>query len=80
MKDGWVWALVPEDRQDRHEETEERHSLYGGGLRDQWRSSVDTGVSGMASEAGFSEDREDRQQKETGGLPQKSADAPEAEL
>ncbi|CAG4925703.1 AAA family ATPase [Paraburkholderia saeva] len=80
MKDGWVWALNPEDRQDRHEETEERHSLYGGGLQDAWRSSVDTGVSGDVSGVDFSEGREDRQAKETGGLPGKSADAPEAEL
>ncbi|WP_374625074.1 AAA family ATPase [Pandoraea sp.] len=67
MKEGWVWALPAEVR---HEETEERQTLYRGGLRDAWRSSVDTGVSEEVSDAEFREDREDRHRTETGGLPE----------
>ncbi|WP_322008283.1 AAA family ATPase [Paraburkholderia tropica] len=69
MKDGWAWALPAEVR---HEETEERQTLYRGGLRDTWRSSVDTGVSGGVSDVNFREDSEDRHSTGTGGLPEGS--------
>lgn len=77
MKDGWVWSLPAEVR---HEETEERQTLYRGGLRDAWRSSVDTGVCGEVSDVDFREGREDRQRTETGGLPEIPSSDAEVEL
>jgi putative DNA primase/helicase len=68
MKDGWVWHLPAEVRQDRHEETEVRHSPSVGGLRVAWRSSADTGVSEGAISHEDRQIPEDRHSGESDGL------------
>ncbi|WP_233831779.1 AAA family ATPase [Paraburkholderia sp. ZP32-5] len=68
MKEGWVWQLSAEVRQDRHEETEVRHSPGVGGLRVAWRSSVDTGVSGESTKPEDRQSSEDRHSGESDGL------------
>ncbi|AJW45580.1 hypothetical protein TK49_13255 [Ralstonia mannitolilytica] len=69
MKGGWVWVLPAEVR---HEGDEPRHSLNGGGLRDDWRSSGNTRVSGEVKTATSTEDREDRHATGSGGVHPKS--------
>jgi putative DNA primase/helicase len=76
MKDGWVWTLPAEVR---HEDDEPRHSLNGGGLRDGWRSSGITRVSGDVKTATSTEDREDRHGTGSGGV-RSETDESEEEL
>jgi len=54
LKEGWVWALPECSSEDRHDDCEERHSPKRGGLREAWRPSIDTGLSG-GEKARFSE-------------------------
>lgn len=76
MKEGWVWVLPAEVR---HEEDEPRHSPNGGGLRESWRTSGNTRVSGEANTATSAEDREDRHGTGSGGV-QTEADEAEGDL
>jgi putative DNA primase/helicase len=50
LKEGWIWALPPEDR---HGAPEHRRSLNRGGLRVAWRSSATEVVSGMEKASDF---------------------------
>ncbi|RLK36109.1 AAA family ATPase [Cupriavidus plantarum] len=65
MKDGWVWALPPEARHKKHED---RHSRYGGGLRDEWRSSGFTGDPQLPKAAMNTEGREGRHTAASDGV------------
>ncbi|MDR5777708.1 MULTISPECIES: AAA family ATPase [unclassified Caballeronia] len=77
MKDGWVWALPAEVR---HEKSEVRQTKYGGGLREGWRSSVDSGVSGELLNPKKHEDREDRHGTLSGGLRKASGGLRDSEV
>lgn len=71
MGSGWFWAMPPEVR---HEEDEDRRTPNGGGLRESWRSSATTRVSGEVIESDFPEGRQDRHEKGSGGVRQKGPD------
>lgn len=71
MGSGWFWAMPPEDRQ---REYEDRRTPNGGGLRESWRSSATTRVSGEVIESDFPEGRQDRHEKWSGGVRQEGSD------
>lgn len=77
MKEGWMWALPPEDR---HEKTEVRQTKKRGGLREGWRSSVDTGVCGEVFDVNFQEIAEGRHANLSGGLQDSAGGLRDAEV
>lgn len=71
MSSGWFWAMPPEVR---HDDDEDRRTPNGGGLRDSWRPSATTRVSGEVIESDFPEGRQDRHEKGSGGVRQEGPD------